>query len=260
MTFANDGPLGSAAAVAPALHTLRGLRRECVLMIMQRMRIDAALGAYIRSALGWSLDKSDKERNKIAADAMAILRGKQSSQWDDLVAMNVAARLPFEQEQKRLKGKMADIVESLPIWTNFARDIRGLGAVSLGVILAEAGDPFAYKNRNNLWKRLGIGVVDGVRQGSPGSNASKEDWIRHGYNRQRRSAMWNIGDCLIKGNADGRYRAIYLNRKELEKQRNPEIRPIVAHRRAQRYMEQRLIADLRREWIRLHGSVAAQAE
>lgn len=95
---------------------------------------------------------------------------------------------------------------------------------------------------------MGVALVDGIRQGGLSKTASKDDWIDHGYNRQRRSRMWNIGDALIKSNRDGRYRTIYLARKEYEITRDPEMQPIKAHRRAQRYMEKRLLRDLWRAW------------
>jgi hypothetical protein len=64
--------------------------------------------------------------------------------------------------------------------------------------------------------------------------------------------VWTIGDALIKGNRDG-YRRLYLERKALEAER-PEVETKMhAHRRAQRYMEKRLLRDLWREWRRLDG-------
>ena len=62
--------------------------------------------------------------------------------------------------------------------------------------------------------------------------------------------MWNIGDALIKGNRDGEYRTIYLERKAYELAREPEMKPIKAHRRAQRVMEKRLLKKLWQAWRR----------
>ena len=98
-------------------------------------------------------------------------------------------------------------------------------------------------------------------------SASKDDWIAHGYSRVRRSRMFVIGDALIKAN--GEYRAVYLARKEYERQRaeaagltvapalkipkaraNEFISDGIIHRRAQRYMEKRLLRDLWQAWNR----------
>jgi hypothetical protein len=90
--------------------------------------------------------------------------------------------------------------------------------------------------------------VDDIRQGGLRKGAAKDEWIEHCYSRQRRSRMWNIGDTLIKGNRDGDYRTAYLERKDYELQRDPDMQPIKAHRRAQRYMEKRLLRDLWQAW------------
>jgi hypothetical protein len=129
------------------------------------------------------------------------------------------------------------------------------------------GVPSACSARERVWKRLGLAVIDGVRQGGLPKSASKDDWIAHGYSRVRRSRMFVIGDALIKAN--GEYRAVYLARKEYERQRaeaagltvapalkipkaraNEFISDGIIHRRAQRYREKRLLRDLWQAWNR----------
>jgi hypothetical protein len=104
---------------------------------------------------------------------------------------------------------------------------------------------------------LGLAVIDGNRQGNPGKNATDEDWIKHGYNRQRRSLIWQIGETMIKAQvrkvkddadedtserrAIDRYGEIYLWRKRIEIDRvgltkAEEPNKKHAHDRAQRYM------------------------
>jgi hypothetical protein len=111
---------------------------------------------------------------------------------------------------------------------------------------------------------MGVAVMGDVRQGGLAKNASKDDWIAHGYNRQRRSRLWNIGDAIIKAQVRkvldddgedagertsiGDYGAAYLARKAYELARDPEMQPIKAHRRAQRYMEKRLLRNLWGAW------------
>jgi hypothetical protein len=105
-----------------------------------------------------------------------------------------------------------------------------------------------------------------VRQGNPGKGASKDDWIAHGYNPSRRSAIWNIGDTMLKAQirkikddagedtgertALGIYGEVYLARKQYELARNPEMTPMQIHRRSQRYMEKRLLKNLWQAWRR----------
>ncbi len=118
---------------------------------------------------------------------------------------------------------------------------------------------------------MGVAVMgqgDGLfdhRQGNPGPGASAADWINEAYSRRRRSRLFVIGDGLVK--TAGPYREVYLARKAYEVARAEELGLIVApsakipakrkaefrsvghiHRRAQRYMEKRLLRDLWRAW------------
>jgi hypothetical protein len=49
-------------------------------------------------------------------------------------------------------------------------------------------------------------------------------------------------------NQDGKYRTLYLARKEYEKARAPEMTKAHANNRAQRYMEKRFALDLWKAW------------
>ncbi len=73
-----------------------------------------------------------------------------------------------------------------------------------------------YPGPAKLWKRMGLAVMGDVRQGGLKKSASKEQWIEHGYSRKRRSYMWNCGQSLVKQNGDGPYRALYLERLRYE--------------------------------------------
>jgi hypothetical protein len=88
--------------------------------------------------------------------------------------------------------------------------------------------------------------------------------------KRRRSVMYMIGDTMLKAqvravkDADGEktdertslgeYGRVYLDRKKYEIDRNPEIKPIIAHRRAQRYMEKKLLKDLWVSWRKDAGT------
>lgn len=224
-------------------------RRRCYAM-ETRKRLDLALGSHLRTWLGWSLNKPEAERKAIAKQAADIIESPEGSEFAEIVEANNAGRAPYDKIEASALKEMVKLARTLPVWETFGKDARGFGEASLAVIIAEAGDLSKYDNPGKLWKRMGLAVMGDVRQGGLAKNASKEDWIAHGYNRQRRSRMWNIGDALIKGNRDGEYRRLYLARKEYEIARDPEIKPIKAHRRAQRYMEKRLLKNLWQAWRR----------
>lgn len=166
-----------------------------------------------------------------------------------------AARAPLEQGRKDTEKAMEKMVKQLPIW-EYWDGIKGVSALSLAALIGEAGDLSKYSNPAKLWKRMGVGLVqnhDGkwTTQGRPGKGAPAEDWVRHGYNKQRRSVLWNIGAGLLraqkKDNLD--YYALYAERRLHEEAKG--LKKIEVHRRSQRYMEKRLLREVWKEWRRL---------
>jgi len=247
---------------AEIIDLIRAYHRTRCYAMESRKAANLRLGAFLRSELGWSLHKPDKERAAIAKQALALLDDPEGSQWESVIVASIAARKPFDEIERKSLKEMERLTERLPVWHSFGVNVRGFGKGSLAVIVAEAGELSNYSTKSKLWKRMGLAVFDGLRQGHVGKGLSKDDraaaYIEHGYSPKRRSRMWNIGDALIKGNRDGVYRAAYLKRKEYELAREPDMRPIHAHRRAQRYMEKRLLRDLWHAWGRAKGVVAEQ--
>lgn len=250
---------------------IRGHHRERCFAMSQRKRLDLALGSFLRLMLGWRKDLPEAERKVIAADA-ARMMDECSGPWADTIAATVQARQPFEAIEANARKEMGKLAKQLPVWADFGEDIRGFGEVSLAVIVAEAGDLSNYATDAKLWKRMGVAVIEGRRQGNPGENATKEDWIEHGYRKPRRSHLWNIGQSLIKGNRDGVYRVAYDRRRAhtmvthpewwCDEDGNPKVdktgKPSSAHGAAdaQRYMEKRLLRDLWRAWRRAEVMLA----
>lgn len=243
----------TASALADLIAEIRAAHRRRVFAMDQRKRGNLALGAYIRMQLGWSKALPEPDRKRIAGEAARLLDDPAGSEWEPDILAGHAAVLPFEQIEKLALKHMEKCAEQLPVWLTFGEPIRGFGAASLAVIVAEAGDLANYSTHSKLWRRMGLApfTQHGVTQSCAqwrGGGLSAEDWVAAGYSMRRRSRMWNIGDALIKGNRDGRYRTLYLQRKAYELAREPDMQPIKAHRRAQYYMEKRLLRDLWRAW------------
>lgn len=230
----------------------------------QRKRMDLALGAYLRRALGWQKDLPEKERNAIAKEAAAIAKDAEGTRFEAMVNAQTEGRASFDEVEAAALKAMTKLALALPVWESWGKDIRGFGAKSLAVIVAEAGDLSNYPDKSKLWKRMGLAVMGDVRQGGLKKGSGAEAWIEHGYSPKRRSQVWNIGDAMIKAqvrkvkdDADddsgermalGEYGQAYLDRKAYELARDPEMKPIQAHRRAQRYMEKRLLKHLWQAW------------
>lgn len=259
---ATDSCAGAVIDCYVILHNLLYARKN-------RIRISNALGAWVRTRLGWSLDLSEKERKKIEKEAAKLIAAG-GGEYARFVDATKKSMVPFEKIEAEETKQLEKMAVLLPVWHSFAESVVGFGKGSLGIIIGMTGDLHNYANRGKLWKRLGIAVIDGQRQGSPGAKANAEDWIRHGYSPKRRSLMWVIGDTLLKAQvrkvkdvdgedtgervAKGKYGELYLRRKEIELARvglnkSGEPNRKHAHLRAQRYVEQRrLVSDLLQAW------------
>jgi hypothetical protein len=255
----------------------------------QRKRADLSLLSYLRVQLGWSKALPEADRKRIAARAKALVvigeaaaRGKPAeidepafAEFEAVIAASLAARAPFDGIEKTATREMERLAKTLPVWA-WASTVKGFGARSLAVIVGEAGDLSAYPEKGHLWKRMGLAVMGDVRQGGLREGASKEDWIAHGYNPVRRSHIFVIGDVLVK--VGDHYRAVYLARKDYERQRAEAagltIVPFAkipkgraadfmsdghVHKRAQRYMEKRLLRDLWQAWRLASAAMMKQA-
>lgn len=261
-----------------AVLSLRELQSRRVACVKAQLRLTNAAGAFVRRALGWRMDLDEKERNAINKQAARLIdeietgghqisdsQGGCAAAGDGghYYAVNHPARAsvapfvlavaegrkPFDAMRKETEKEMRRIAETLPVYP-WVASVKGFGSLGLAIIVGECGDLGEYrKGVAGIWKRLGLAVMDGKRQGNPGEGATSETWIAHGYNARRRSAMWTLGDSLLKCGG-GPWRTLYLERKAYELARAPDMRPMQAHRRAQRYVEKRLLRTLWQEWRR----------
>lgn len=254
-------------ALSDTVAKIRGHHRARRFAMKQQQKLDRALESYVRlNFTTWRPDAPEAEKKLANAKVTALIKSARKGEGDPLVvgmvAATDAARAPFDNIRDDNETIAAKLAATLPVLEVFRP--RGFGEGSLAVVVGEAGDLSGYATHSKLWKRMGLAVLDGKRQGAPGLGASDETWIEHGYNPERRSMVWNMGESILKAQIRkvkddagedtgertvlGPYGQIYLDRKAYELARNPEIRPIVAHARAKRYMEKRLLKNLWRAW------------
>lgn len=222
--------------------------------------------SFITSQLGYHsfLEEADRDKLWSKAEKIHSIIVNQKEIPDDLqdiindvfpiVIANHNGMEGLIKQRKVYEKEMETLVKTLTIHDYWTME-KGCGTLGLAILIGEIGNLSDYANPAKVWKRMGVAVMDGIRQGGLTKNSSNEAWILHGYNKKRRSSLWTIGDCLIKTNGkDGRYRKIYNERKiyeaeKIEKAKDkPKFPNMAAHRRAQRYMEKRLLRDLWNEW------------
>ena len=187
---------------------------------------------------------------KITEHLMAILF---------IIAIAKRSISEYNKGQKVIEAEMEEAVQKLPIHEWWASE-RGRAGLGLAILIGEIGDLSNYDCPAKVWKRMGVAVIDGVRQGGLSKNAPAELWIEHGYVKRRRSVLHLIGDSLMKGNgASGHYKLIYneCKKKETKKllkqwikdgNKKETFKPGHAHNCAVRYMEKMLLKDLWNKW------------
>ena len=165
-----------------------------------------------------------------------------------------AARDLLGQERKRAEKALEKAAKQLPVWP-WVESVKGVSALTLGQIVGEAGDLDLYANPAKLWKRMGLAVINGERQRKV---TDKDLAIEHGYSPQRRSIVWNLGECIVKAQvrkgadeespstAIGPYGELYLQHREYERGRVESLAH--ANNRAKRYVTKRILRDLWRAW------------
>jgi hypothetical protein len=247
---------GSQCSYAAALvEPTRQLRAVIDLQIALNNRI----GALARQMLGPSCADLADTKKRAAAMLKAITKGKPTDECRYVVAfvsMMVQAQSTtmkaLDEQRKTLEKHVCKIIEDSPVWKQWAEPKRGVGSLTLAKIIGETGDLKTYSNPAKVWKRMGLAVCGGTRQGNAGKGATAADWEARGYSPRRRSLMWNFGDCQIK--TRGAYRDLYDARKA---EQNEVTMPdkyknkMHAHLSAQRYMEKRFLKELWGAWKHL---------
>ena len=199
-------------------------------------------------------------------------------EWEPVIMASLRSREPMSLTEEAAKDRMNELATHLPVAQWWRDNVFEGTLVSLATVIAETGDitdygnvkdadgkPIGYHTIARVWKRMGVAVMDGVRQGGLLKTAPKAAWIAHGYVRRRRSLLYVIGEALIKGN--DHYRAIYHAEKSRQRAKAqaagltvapsakiPEKRKAefisdghIANK-SRRYMEKELLRDLWCAW------------
>lgn len=169
-----------------------------------RQKLDNGFRAYLLRQHKFDREAPEPEKKAIKAKVESIMKNPEGTGFEAFAAGVKEARKPFDLIELRLVKSMKALAMKLPVWESFGKAVKGFGEKSLAVIVGEAGDLSNYPKKpggcgkSALWKRLGLAVLDGVRQGGLAKGSSAQAWIAHGYNRKRRAQIWVIGDTMLK--------------------------------------------------------------
>lgn len=200
-------PVSRVASICVELVVLQRQRMFC---IKQQSRANRSIESYIARLHGFHTGLEEKERKRIfkaAADLRKAVEGGAEDQQlvgnqainvlRSLILASAIGRQQWDELRTETEKTMRAKARELPVWP-WVEEVKGLSDLGLAVIVGEAGGALSnYRSPPALWKRMGLAVLAGNRQGAPGAGATAKDWIVHGYNRTRRSEIWNFCDDMI---------------------------------------------------------------
>lgn len=265
----------------------QALRR---LYIRHTVRVGNATGGYLRRALGWRYDMPEKEAAALKVRAARIVAhyvagtGK-AHEADEEIAdrlmghLMAAARMYAEADKMRgfIEADMVKRAKETPVWI-WAAEVRGVGPLSLAVIIGEAGNLSNYADAGKLRKRLGLAPIansEGVSR-APSSWAktgglSADEWTDAGYSPNRLGQIYGCVTVPLRNaqlvgqaktgdgprQAKGPYGEIYLRRNARMAIEKPHISKAHRDMDACRVMTQAFVSDLWSEWRKGAGGLLA---
>lgn len=268
-------PSDEIAATVAEIVTLHRLRQD---MIRAQTKLSlqgqAAIRFMFQSDDDFANDEAKEKARKRTESLYKTIATDPAHELHSYVAPYLLAGKPLDEQRAAYEKRLVKAAKLLPVY-DWVKGVKGFGDISFATIVGECGDIGTYKSVSAVWKRLGLAVIDGNRQGNPGKSASADDWIAHGYNRQRRSVSWNARQHVIGGmgkwrpiyGADVRadldltyYQQVYAERARYESEKlglpvtesatGKESYKMHAANRAHRYIEKRLVKHLYLEWRR----------
>lgn len=272
VSLAPYSPTAMVTETVAEIMTLHRLRQG---MIKAQTKLKLQGMASIRFATqtddDFADDTSKAKARKRNEDLYRLVADDLAHPLHDNVAPYLHAMEPLDAQRKVYEKAMLKAVKRLPVYA-WAKDVKGFGDISLATIVGECGDIGTYRSVSAVWKRMGVAVINGKRQGNPGAGASAEDWIEHGYRAQRRSVGYVAREHVIGGMGKWRpdfgsdlsdatyYQRIYAERARLEcikldlplmcSDKGKESYKKHVSNRAHRYVEKRLLKHLYLEWRR----------
>lgn len=188
----------------------------------------------------------------------------------------VKSRIDYElvqsyEELKATEKRLGDVCESLvkqhPLWDAFFSKVNGCGPLMSAVCIAYL-DPYKARHCSSFWRYCGLDV----RPDSNGIDKGVGKWYTEvrpyqekgtGEIKEKRSLTYNpfvksklvevLVGCFIKLGDKSEYGIIYRDYRRRMEQRDPDLKPIVHHRRAARYATKMFLRDLWVAWRTLEG-------
>ncbi|MCB8880111.1 hypothetical protein ACELLULO517_07680 [Acidisoma cellulosilytica] len=277
----------SSSAVAAIVGELVELQKQRRLCIKTQSRLDRSIEAFMARFLGYAPDMEAEASKalwkRVRAARVAIEKGGRpvrdshhtaapSAGGDGhrglgdpgsfalaacvpMVLLSAQSRESWDVHRKNVEKRMRTLAKALPAYP-WAQQVKGFGDLGLSIILGETGDLSLYATKERVWKRLGLAVIEGQRQGR---RTNAEEAAIHGYSPSRRAELWTIcTDSMFRhqwaaekddraAGPKGPYGEVYARRRVNTREREGWS---LGHQHADacRVMTKALVEDLWRVW------------
>lgn len=250
-------------------------------------RLNNAIHAYVRRAMGWSLALPEAERDKINKRAERFVRqimadGSTPPDEEERLFDAVAPRIdvfrqamaPLIADRVQIEREMRKMARGLSVWSGFGAEVKGFGELGLAVVVGECGDLAKYSGPYKVYKRLGLAPYDGhsgkawrIPKWRP-RELTADEWINLGYSPQRRAEIHGVvsvpllraqtvaarragggqSTCDAQERVAAPYRLIYDNRRSHTAATHPDWTKAHSYNDALRIMTKALILHLWCAW------------
>lgn len=165
----------------------------------------------------WDDDAAKKAARKRIDGIFAEARANEDHPEHVPVVAVLSMADAVEPLRKSLESGMVKLAKQLPVYP-WVKSVKGFGDTSFATIVGEAGDIGTYRSVSALWKRMGVAVIGGARQGdnnhahitddmfppdvleavlSKRMHRDAAEWVVHGYRKSRRAVSWNARKLVI---------------------------------------------------------------
>lgn len=206
--------------------SLRELQRVRTAALKSRLMMENRVRAYVATNMGYKADLDEKARRKKHEEAQALINrvvtGLEESPMKSIILCSREGIDGFDDEVERNEKLIVAQVKLLPQyildWVDAPKQ-RGVGRLSLGKIVGEAGNISNYSTVAKLQRRMGcipwtfngqtlmgsswnfgVGKFDNGKDKPAKKALPKSEWSEYCYSGRRRSVMYVIGENLIKLN------------------------------------------------------------
>jgi len=150
----------------------------------------------------------------------------------------------LDHMERDLEKEIAALVRELPVWTLWAKNIKGVGELSMGYIIAEVKDPRRFKTPSALIRFAGLDPTVKRRYGE-----------RSPYNQKLKWRMYILAESLWRRKA-GYYRCLYdkYTQRIANRAENPVRGWKKRHMYGLQYIGKRFLIDLWTVAFKIAGS------